>query len=65
MDFTGSIADATAPLSIGAYGSYDPVGSSAVDSIVQFALTLPNIILGLVAGIGADLGSTKGSPLGQ
>ena len=64
MDLTGSIAEATVPFSIETFGSFDGVGSSAVDTILGFVLELPLTILGLVAGIGGDLGSTLGSPLG-
>lgn len=64
MDLTGSIADATIPLSVQTFGSFDGIGSSAVDTIVGFVLALPNTLLGLAAGIGEDLGSTMGNPLG-
>jgi len=64
MDITGSIADITVPLSSEAFGSFDGIGSSAVDTVVGFALALPNILLGLVASFGADLGSTAGDVLG-
>lgn len=64
MDLTGSIANATAPLSYEVFGSVDGIGSSAVDTILGFVLALPSTLLGLVAGIGADLGSTTGNPLG-
>lgn len=61
MDFTGSLADATAPLSaeLGSLGQ--GVGSSAIDTVLGFALALPNLLLSLAAGIGADLGSTTGA----
>lgn len=58
MNLTGSIYDITAPLSSNIFGSFDGIGSSAVDTVVGFALGLPNMLLGLVASAGADLGST-------
>ncbi|WP_314038029.1 hypothetical protein [Dietzia sp. CH92] len=61
-DITGSIANTTIPLSIETFGSFDGIGSSAVDTILGFVLNLPNTLLTLVAGIGADLGSTLGNP---
>ena len=64
MDLTGSIADITVPLSVETLGSIDGIGSSAVDTVLNFVLTLPNFLLGLVASAGADLGSTLGNPLG-
>ncbi|AVM64622.1 MULTISPECIES: hypothetical protein [Dietzia] len=65
-DITGSIANATAPLSLEVFGSLaaNATGSSAIDTIVGFVAGLPTLLLGLVAGIGADLGSTTGNPLG-
>lgn len=64
MDLTGSIADATVPFSVSTFGSFDGIGSSAVDTILGFVLSLPGTLLGLAAGIGADLGSTTGNPFG-
>ena len=58
MDLTGSIADITVPLSSNVFGSFDGIGSSAVDTVIGFALGLPNMLLSLVASAGADLGST-------
>ncbi|MFN3338607.1 MAG: hypothetical protein ACK40Z_02810 [Dietzia sp.] len=62
MDLTGSIANATVPLSAEAFGSVDGIGSSAVDTILETVLGLPNLLLAIVAGIGADAGSTLGNP---
>ncbi|MDV8002419.1 hypothetical protein [Rhodococcus sp. IEGM 1408] len=61
MDFTGSIADATAPLSAELGSLAQGVGSSAVDTVLRFALSLPTMLLNLAAGIGGDLGSTTGA----
>lgn len=58
MNVTGSINDITAPLSSNIFGSFDGIGSSAVDTVIGFVLGLPNTLLGLVASAGADLGST-------
>ena len=58
MNVTGSINDITAPLSSNIFGSFDGIGSSAVDTVIGFVLGLPNPLLGLVASAGADLGST-------
>lgn len=64
MDLTGSIADATAPLSAEAFGSVDgATGSSAVDTLLLVVAALPSYLVNIVAGIGADLGSTTGTPL--
>ena len=62
MDLTGSIAKATYPLSveIGTSSLAEGVGSSAIDTLVRFALSLPATLLDLVADAGADLGSTAG-----
>ncbi|MCY1656043.1 hypothetical protein OVA21_02150 [Dietzia sp. SL131] len=62
MDLTGSIFDATAPLSAQATGSaIGLTGSSFIDT-VAFALTAaPGYLLSVIAGIGADLGSTTGA----
>lgn len=67
MDLTGSIAKATAPLSLELNGSLietigTGTGSSAIDTLIQTAVGLPYLILDLIAGIGGDLGSTMGSP---
>lgn len=60
MDLTGSIAEFTVPLSMEIAGSVGPagVGSSAVDTIIQTAFLLPNLILGIIGGLGGDLGSS-------
>lgn len=59
MDLTGSIAETTIPMSVELFGSLgDGLGSSAVDTLLGFVLGLPNQLLGLAAGMGADLGST-------
>ncbi|MEH6621770.1 MULTISPECIES: hypothetical protein [Dietzia] len=62
MDLTGSIFDATSPLSTQVTGSVlGLTGSSFIDT-VAFALTAaPGYLLGVLAGIGADLGSTTGA----
>ncbi|HMT48919.1 hypothetical protein [Dietzia sp. UBA5065] len=62
MDLTGSIAQQTFPLSMELGGSLvgGLTGSSAIDTIVGFVFALPSVLLNLVAGIGADLGSTNG-----
>jgi ABC-type antimicrobial peptide transport system permease subunit len=64
MDLTGSIADITVPLSMDLFSGStgEVIGSSAVDTILNTILGLPNLLLALVAGIGADLGSTLGGP---
>lgn len=62
MDLTGSIADATAPLSADIYGSVaaNATGSSAIDTIVQTIVELPGLVLSVAAMAGADIGSTLG-----
>ncbi len=60
MDLTGSIADATAPLSLEFVSSLPETGSSAIDTLVGAAFFLPNLLLGLIGSFGADLGSTGG-----
>lgn len=66
MDLTGSIADITMPLSadleLGSLAT--ATGSSAIDTVLGFAIALPSLLLSLVAGIGADLGSTFVPPFG-
>jgi hypothetical protein len=65
MDLTGSIADVTVPLSVETLGSLatGPTGSSAIDGILYLATSLPNLVLSIIAGAGADLGSTMGGPM--
>lgn len=58
MDLTGSIAEATQPLSAELAGSVDPTGSSAIDTLVGAAFLLPNLLLGFIGGLGGDLGSS-------
>lgn len=60
MDLTGSIANATAPLSTELSGSVEGVGSSFIDTALLVLFNAPNYLLGILAGIGADLGSTLG-----
>ena len=61
MDLTGSIADATAPLSAQVTGSVVGVsGSSFIDTLALVVASTPAFRLNFVAGIGADLGSTTG-----
>lgn len=62
MDLTGSIAEATAPLSAEVLGSLatGATGSSFIDTALLVVGFLPSFVLDLVAGIGADLGSTTG-----
>ncbi|MEB8327472.1 hypothetical protein [Dietzia kunjamensis] len=60
MDLTGSIAEATAPLSTELLGSLEGglTGSSAIDTIAQALFVVPNLLLAFVGGLGGDLGST-------
>lgn len=58
MDLTGSIAQLTQPFSAELSGSVDPTGSSAIDTILNTAFILPNLILAFIGGLGGDLGST-------
>ena len=59
MDLTGSIAEVTIPLSMEASDSLGTgTGSSAIDTLIETAFFLPNILLGLIGGMGADLGSS-------
>ncbi|MEH6820407.1 MAG: hypothetical protein V7706_10725 [Dietzia psychralcaliphila] len=60
MDLTGSIAEATAPLSTEILGSLEGglTGSSAIDTIAQTLFVLPNLLLAFVGGLGGDIGST-------
>ncbi|WP_216694302.1 hypothetical protein [Dietzia psychralcaliphila] len=60
MDLTGSIAEATAPLSTEFASSLEGglTGSSAIDTIAQALFILPNLLLAFVGGLGGDLGST-------
>jgi len=61
MDLTGSIIDATAPLStqLGSLMSA-PTGSSAIDTLLSLLYVVPNGLLSLAAMAGADIGSTLG-----
>lgn len=61
MDFTGSIADLTAPLSAELGSTAGFTGSSFVDTMSTVAVSLPRFLLQVVADIGADLGSTMGA----
>lgn len=62
MDLTGSIADATAPLSSQITGSaIGLTGSSIIDTLALVVTGAPAFLLNLVIGIGADLGSTNGA----
>lgn len=62
MDLTGSIYDATAPLSTTLGGSLagGPTGSSAVDTILNTLFELPGLFGSIAAMAGADIGSTWG-----
>ncbi|MCY1656042.1 hypothetical protein OVA21_02145 [Dietzia sp. SL131] len=62
MDLTGSIYDATAPLSMTLGGSLagGPTGSSAIDTILGTLFSLPSLFGSLAAMAGADIGSTWG-----
>ena len=60
FDLTGSIAEATSPLSAELVGSVETTGSSAIDTILETAFFLPQLVLDIVAGLGGDLGSTSG-----
>ncbi|EFV91354.1 hypothetical protein ES5_11441 [Dietzia cinnamea P4] len=64
-DITGSIAEATAPLSVEAIGSLaaNATGSSAIDTIVGSLAFLPSDLLLFVASVFNDLGSTLGDAL--
>lgn len=63
MDLTGSISEATVPLSIEFFGSAEATGSSAIDTLVGAAFLLPNLLLGFIGGLGGDLGSTGSAGL--
>lgn len=59
MDLTGSIAEATIPLSIEMMGSLgEGTGSSAIDTLLQLPFLLYTNVLGIAGAFGADLGST-------
>lgn len=62
MDLTGSIADATAPLSAEVFGSAvtGPTGSSFIDALALTVAVLPQFLLGVIASFGEDLGSGMG-----
>lgn len=60
MDLTGSIADATAPLSSELGSLMSATGSSAIDTILELVVGLPSTILSVAAAAGADIGSTLG-----
>lgn len=65
MDLTGSIASFTAPLSMEIGGSLGAsigggTGSSAIDTLLEAAFLLPNMLLGIIGAMGADLGSSTG-----
>lgn len=62
MDLTGSIAEATAPLSAQVLGSAatNPTGSSFLDTLALTVAVIPQFILGVLASFGADLGSGMG-----
>lgn len=61
MDLTGSIANATAPLSMQLGSLMDgPTGSSAIDTVLALLYVVPNAALSLAAMAGADIGSTLG-----
>ena len=64
MNLTGSIADVTGPLSSELFsGSMGEVtGSSAIDTFIRTAVTLPNMLLAIIASAGADLGSSLVGP---
>ena len=57
MDLTGSILEATAPLS-SELGSVDPTGSSFVDTTLSVAFAGPGLLLSLIGEFFSDLGST-------
>lgn len=59
MDLTGSIAEFTQPLSLEMMSSVEFTGSSAIDTLLQTAFVLPNLILEFIGGLGGDLGSTS------
>lgn len=64
MDLTGSIYNATAPLSATIGGSLagGPTGSSAIDTILNTLFEFPALLGSLAAMAGADIGSTWGIP---
>lgn len=64
MNLTGSIANVTVPLSADLFsGSTGEVtGSSAIDTLINTAIGLPNLLLGIIAAAGADLGSSLMGP---
>lgn len=61
-DLTGSIANATAPLSAEVFGSLAGAAtdSSAIDTVVGSLALLPTELLTFVSSIFGDLGSTMG-----
>lgn len=63
LDITGSLIQETAPLSAEAFGSAlgGLTGSSAIDTVVGSLAFLPLDLVGFIASVFRDLGSTTGA----
>ncbi|AVZ38707.1 MULTISPECIES: hypothetical protein [unclassified Dietzia] len=59
MDLVGSVSEIILPIIGEASGSVgEPTGSSAVDTLTQAAFILPGLLLNILGGAGADIGSS-------
>ncbi|KAA0916504.1 hypothetical protein [Dietzia sp. ANT_WB102] len=62
MDLSGSLATATWPIVETMYGSLGAgTGSSLIDTVLRSPVVLTGALLQLMAGAGADVGSTLGA----
>ena len=58
MDLTGSIRNEIGPLSSELFGSAEPLGSSAIDTLSAALVIGPNLLLNFIGDFFGDLGSS-------